>query len=1650
MKIINCGKGIHRREVPGVDKLAQLPDAWFAFTNLDLALPGKGMREIDVIMVIDDRMILVDLKDWIGPITSQDGNWFNKKKDCGSSPVKKIADNARDLLHLLKRFLVEQSQKEPGLTRPLRAPMLCSAVVLTATSDRSGIALSERDFVFDIDAFIRVLRSPTDRTACLGESFDKHGGLATEEWLRRFRRFFNTSDGIFKAGSRRYGGFRALPQSEFPTFEHSSRIFAEFDVEEEGVDNSAGLLRRWDFGAANVQFQTQEGRAQIAGRERSVIAWLDDRNPRCGDAVFRSKAEDADHGVNYWEVFSKRRRLQRLSDFTATLLPTLTPKQRVDLATQVMSQVAQMHELQAAHLDLGLHSIWLELPSTVRLSHLMAASVPTVETLGDSRFHFLSSSSVPEDILGVASDALRKDVFLLGCLVHTLIFGSFPGGAPPEWNPAVDPDGKQAALHPWFARSLDLDPASRFASAGAMLEAFGACDTTRMQRNNTRAGLERFKTFATQRQVYRAYPETNVVRETERLIAWRSTTESGDNFVKLWSMVAIGDVVAESPRILAFLQRAHALVDAPIPGVAPVRAVHWTEDAIVLVTQFVEGPSLTAECTSRTLLGQVSAAVSFVSKLIAVVEALHERFVAHGDLKPDNIIVQASEGEARPALIDMFDFAPLSDGERVSRAYAPAVGGAFERDRFAVGQIALELLTPFADQIPRWASIIAGINESRDASPPNSTLIALREAIEVALEPQIDRGSGPRYSISLIGVAMGEFLADEGTYGLSKQNHEWVIRGATEELRIELSRDGRPDRGSRRDLAQRQIASLRRTEVSSIEGFIVVAERAHGLGPLRDVLVAADVAQAVRAPTPPPKHSDPHHPGHLETLAVENELDRLAEDAGLERDVVPPIDVRRLWMRSVDLESELQTELTVLGESIVRSGRHVCPVQVTLGSIDFNRDDTVTVFRMGSKGMWQKIGHVDLRVTTDDFLAFHSWMDAARGPLLQDGGRVKLESRFESVSLERRVSAVQRILGGRAAIACLIDVFTPSLRTMPQTLDLPVDEAALEQRYGLNPRQVSAFATILRSRPVGLLQGPPGTGKTQFIGALVHYVLTNNVAANVLLASQSHEAVNNAAEAVLKLFGPDRGELSLIRVGSEGSVSEALRPFHVQRAEAAYKERFAATLRARLLPVATALGLAETDVDHVLLIERTLRPIAERISALESAGDATDRVNSLRDTLRALLQSHGLDENVAASPVEKLQETLTDLLHNAAPGRKASVLQKLREATLLGEDIVGSVSTWQRTFETFLAGTRQVVAGTCVGLGRSALGLTKTMFDLVVIDEAARCTASELAVAIQSGKWIVLVGDHAQLEPQHPEGVVERLAEELGISAAQVQKSDFERLFESDYGRQAGASLNKQFRMLPPIGRLVSSAFYDRGLQHGRPDPFVEANRMPFGLEQPLLWLSTDAAGPEGYQRKPERSSSLYNPLETETIIALLKKWSEHDDFLGWLDQSGATDATIGIICSYAAQRDAVWRRLQSENFPDVLRRSIKVDTIDSYQGKQNLIVIVSLVRNNADGPLDNGAKTIAPGFMSKKNRINVALSRAQDRLVIVGAKAHWRTGSPMAEVAKAFDAEVQSSSGQVLDCKVMLDSLEQPGAKRRKTKKSQPVRAERIDAEGV
>ena len=120
MKLRITGKGIHRREIAGIEKLkASLPSEWYGFTNLELIRAGATPREIDVVIVLDDRILLVDLKDWHGRITSDGSQWSQNDRVVGTSPVKKIWDNARVLAGELRQYVKAHASLIP---QPWRNP----------------------------------------------------------------------------------------------------------------------------------------------------------------------------------------------------------------------------------------------------------------------------------------------------------------------------------------------------------------------------------------------------------------------------------------------------------------------------------------------------------------------------------------------------------------------------------------------------------------------------------------------------------------------------------------------------------------------------------------------------------------------------------------------------------------------------------------------------------------------------------------------------------------------------------------------------------------------------------------------------------------------------------------------------------------------------------------------------------------------------------------------------------------------------------------------------------------------------------------------------------------------------------------------------------------------------------------------------------------------------------------------------------------------------------------------------------------------------------------------------------------------------------------------------------------------------------------
>jgi hypothetical protein len=104
------------------------------------------------------------------------------------------------------------------------------------------------------------------------------------------------------------------------------------------------------------------------------------------------------------------------------------------------------------------------------------------------------------------------------------------------------------------------------------------------------------------------------------------------------------------------------------------------------------------------------------------------------------------------------------------------------------------------------------------------------------------------------------------------------------------------------------------------------------------------------------------------------------------------------------------------------------------------------------------------------------------------------------------------------------------------------------------------------------------------------------------------------------------------------------------------------------------------------------------------------------------------------------------------------------------------------------------------------------------------------------------------------------------------------------------------------------------------------------------------------------------NKVEADAIITLLRLWDADRSFRPYLDR--AAGSTIGVICTYAAQRDLVRHRLRLSGLSETMKSSVTVGTVDSYQGKQNPIVVLSLVRNNDSGPEEFRRRTITQGFM--------------------------------------------------------------------------------------
>lgn len=270
--------------------------------------------------------------------------------------------------------------------------------------------------------------------------------------------------------------------------------------------------------------------------------------------------------------------------------------------------------------------------------------------------------------------------------------------------------------------------------------------------------------------------------------------------------------------------------------------------------------------------------------------------------------------------------------------------------------------------------------------------------------------------------------------------------------------------------------------------------------------------------------------------------------------------------------------------------------------------------------------------------------------------------------------------------------------------------------------------------------------------------------------------------------------------------------------------------------------------------------------------------------------------------------------------------------------------------------TADVLCATLTSLDDELLG--NRQFDLVVIDEACQCTEPACWTAIGRGEKLVLAGDHCQLPPTILSDAA--AAQGFGVSL-------FERLMHAP-GAEWSRLLNVQYRMHRTIMGFSSSEFYDEALTA---DAAVAEHRL-YELPDVQLAPLTDAplefidtAGASFDEELEPDGESRLNRGEAELAERKVRA----------LLAAGLRPGEIAVIAPYAAQARLLRERLAVPG--------LEVDSVDGFQGREKEAVVISLVRSNREGEI---------GFLEDVRRMNVALTRARRKLLVIGDSATLAT----------------------------------------------------------
>lgn len=297
-----------------------------------------------------------------------------------------------------------------------------------------------------------------------------------------------------------------------------------------------------------------------------------------------------------------------------------------------------------------------------------------------------------------------------------------------------------------------------------------------------------------------------------------------------------------------------------------------------------------------------------------------------------------------------------------------------------------------------------------------------------------------------------------------------------------------------------------------------------------------------------------------------------------------------------------------------------------------------------------------------------------------------------------------------------------------------------------------------------------------------------------------------------------------------------------------------------------------------------------------------------------------------------------------------------------------------------LFGEARVIACTLVGSAHHLLEGMK--FGTLFIDEAAQALEAACWIPMKRASRVILAGDHCQLPPT---------VKSIAALRAGLGKTLMERIAENK--PEVVTLLKIQYRMNDEIMRFSSDWFYGGKVESA---PQIKY-RSVLDYDHPITWIDTSNEenqitiegedAPEDPASAANQNSDLnfkeqfvgesfgrINKAEAELTLLTLAEYFTKIGKQRVLEER----IDVGIISPYRAQVQYLKKLIKKYEFFKPYRRLISVNTVDGFQGQERDVILISLVRSNDEGQI---------GFLKDLRRMNVAMTRARMKLIILGNK---------------------------------------------------------------